>query len=106
MLSLLSHSHVIFVAGFSVLHLAIVKLQNECAKLIITELGAKAVNALNESGVTAVHIAASAGMSIVMQMSKCSFSGPDPAIIQAMFKCCSFFIPSTRDFLIKRIVKV
>lgn len=43
------------------LHLAIVKHRNECAKVVISELGSRAVNALNESGVTAVHIAASAG---------------------------------------------
>ena len=49
------------VPGFSALHLAILKHRNECAKLLISELGAKAVNALNESGVTAVHLAASAG---------------------------------------------
>ena len=58
---LLLHNLNYFVAGFSVLHLAIVKHRNECAKLVISELGSKAVNALNESGVTAVHIAASAG---------------------------------------------
>lgn len=49
------------VTGFSALHLAILKHRNECAKLLISDLGAKAVNALNESGVTAVHLAASAG---------------------------------------------
>lgn len=48
-------------AGFSALHLAILKHRNECAKLLIAELGAKSVNALNESGVTSVHLAASAG---------------------------------------------
>lgn len=48
-------------AGFSALHLAILKHKNECAKLLISELGPKAVNALNESGVTSVHLAASAG---------------------------------------------
>ena len=47
--------------GFSALHLAILKHRNECAKLLISELGAKAVNTLNESGVTSVHLAASAG---------------------------------------------
>lgn len=49
------------ISGFSVLHLAIVKRRNECAKLLINELGPKAVSSLNESGVTAAHIAASAG---------------------------------------------
>ena len=49
--------------GFTILNLAIMKHRNECAKLLISELGSKAVNALNESGVTAVHLAASAGTS-------------------------------------------
>lgn len=52
---------IIYFIGFSVLHLAIVKHRNECAKLLISELGPKAVSSLNESGVTAAHIAASAG---------------------------------------------
>lgn len=43
------------------LHLAIVKHRNECAKMLINELGSKAINALNDSGVTAAHISASAG---------------------------------------------
>lgn len=51
----------IFFAGLSVLHLAIMKHRNECAKLVISELGPKAVSTLNQSGVTAVHLAASAG---------------------------------------------
>lgn len=57
----LQYNCVLTSIGFSVLHLAIVKHRNECAKLLITELGVKAVSSLNESGVTAAHIAASAG---------------------------------------------
>ena len=48
--------------GFTALHLAIVKYRNECAKVLITELGTKGVGALNESGITAAHVAASAGI--------------------------------------------
>lgn len=49
-------------SGFTALHLAIVKYRNECAKVLIAELGAKGVGALNESGITAAHVAASAGL--------------------------------------------
>ena len=42
--------------------MAIHKHQNNCAKILIEELGAKAVNAINETGITAAHVAASAGI--------------------------------------------
>ena len=47
--------------GFTPLHLAIVKQRNDSARLLIAELGLKSVGAVNESGVTAAHVAASAG---------------------------------------------
>lgn len=47
--------------GFTALHLAIVKYRNDSAKLLISELGTKAVMAVNESGITAAHVASSAG---------------------------------------------
>ena len=47
--------------GFTALHLAIVKYRNECAKMLISELGTKSVCAINESGITAAHVASSAG---------------------------------------------
>ena len=37
------------------------KLSNDCAKLLIAELGSKGVGPLSESGVTAAHVAASSG---------------------------------------------
>ena len=48
-------------SGFTALHLAIVKSRNEVAKMLMSELGAKAVGAVGESGITAAHVAASAG---------------------------------------------
>ena len=51
-----------FCTEFTVLYLAIVKQCNDCAKYLISQLGAKGVGQFNESGVTASHIAASAGM--------------------------------------------
>ena len=48
-------------AEFTVLYLAILKQCNDCAKYLISQLGAKGVGPFNESGVTASHIAASAG---------------------------------------------
>jgi len=48
-------------SGFTALHLAIVKYRNECAKMLISELGTKSVCAINESGITAAHVASSAG---------------------------------------------
>ena len=47
--------------GFTALHLAIVKYRNECARLLISELGARSVCAVNDSGITAAHVASSAG---------------------------------------------
>ena len=52
-------------AGFTALHLAIVKSRNEVSKLLINELGVKGVGAVNESGITAAHVAASSGESSV-----------------------------------------
>lgn len=52
----------LFVTEFTVLYLAILKQCNDCAKYLISQLGVKAVGQFNESGVTASHIAASAGM--------------------------------------------
>ena len=37
------------------------KYRNDSAKLLISELGTKAVMAVNESGITAAHVASSAG---------------------------------------------
>lgn len=48
--------------GFTALHLAIVKSRNEVAKLLISELGVKGMGIVNESGITAAHVAASAGI--------------------------------------------
>lgn len=47
---------------FTVLYLAILKQCNDCAKYLISQLGAKGVGPFNDSGVTAAHIAASAGI--------------------------------------------
>ena len=52
---------------FTVLYLAILKQCNDCAKYLISQLGAKGVGQFNESGVTASHIAASAGIPHVTQ---------------------------------------
>ena len=54
--------HVYIHSGFTTLHLAIVKSRNEVAKMLISELGAKGMGAVNESGITATHVAASSGM--------------------------------------------
>lgn len=51
-------------SGFTALHLAIVKSRNEVAKMLMSELGAKGVGAVGESGITAAHVAASAGTDI------------------------------------------
>lgn len=51
-----------YFAGFTALHLSIVKSRNEVAKLLISELGVKGMGAVNESGITAAHVAASAGV--------------------------------------------
>ncbi len=48
--------------GYTALHLAIVKFRNDCAKLLIAELGVKGVGTINESGITAAHVAASSGV--------------------------------------------
>ena len=48
-------------SGFTALHLAIVKSRNEVAKMLMSELGAKATGAVGESGITAAHVAASSG---------------------------------------------
>ena len=48
--------------GFTPLHLAIVKSRNEMAKILISELGVRGIGAVNESGITAAHVAASAGL--------------------------------------------
>ncbi len=56
--------------GYTALHLAIVKFRNDSAKLLISELGAKGVGSVNESGITAAHVAASSGM---FKFSYCSF---------------------------------
>ncbi len=50
------------IVEFTVLYLAILKQCNDCAKYLISQLGAKGVGQFNESGVTASHIAASAGI--------------------------------------------
>ena len=48
--------------GFTALHLAIVKSRNEVAKLLISELGAKGVGSVSDTGITAAHVAASSGI--------------------------------------------
>ncbi len=48
------------------------KHKNECAKLLISELGSKATNALNDSGVTAAHISASAGNHYLIHCVRCT----------------------------------
>ena len=48
-------------SGFTPLHLAIVKSRNEAAKILMSELGVRGMGAVNESGITAAHVAASAG---------------------------------------------
>lgn len=53
-----------YYSGFTPLHLAIVKSRNEVAKLLISELGAKGMGAVTESGITAAHVAASSGTEI------------------------------------------
>lgn len=53
---------ILYFAGFTALHLSIVKSRNEVAKLLISELGVKGMGAVNESGITAAHVAASAGV--------------------------------------------
>ncbi|CAI8043204.1 Espin, partial [Geodia barretti] len=55
-------------AGFTTLHLAIVKSRNEVAKLLISELGAKGMGAVSETGITAAHVAASSGNVEVLKM--------------------------------------
>ena len=52
-------------AGFTTLHLAIVKSRNEVAKLLISELGAKGMGAVSETGITAAHVAASSGKHVL-----------------------------------------
>ena len=37
------------------------KYRNDSAKMLISELGAKGVGVINESGITAAHVAASSG---------------------------------------------
>lgn len=53
-------------AEYTVLYLAILKQCNDCAKYLISQFGARGVGPFNESGVTASHIAASAGMQIII----------------------------------------
>ena len=53
-------------SGFTPLHLAVVKYRNECAKVLIAELGTKSLSSANESGITTAHVAASAGIRITV----------------------------------------
>ena len=56
-----------FPPGFTPLHLAVVKYRNDCAKVLIAELGVRGVGVINESGITAAHVAASSGeLNIIM----------------------------------------
>ena len=55
-------------AEFTVLYLAILKQCNDCVKYLISQFGAKGVGPFNESGVTASHIAASAGRLLLHQI--------------------------------------
>ena len=43
------------------LHVAIVKIQIPCVKLLLAELPSKALGAVNASGITCGHLAASVG---------------------------------------------
>ena len=45
--------------------LAIKKFHNDCVGMLMDELGQKAVNSINESGITAAHMAAATGLCIV-----------------------------------------
>ncbi len=63
-------THYYLALGYTALHLAIVKFRNDCAKLLIAELGVKGVGTINESGITAAHVAASSGVFVnVMKFS-------------------------------------
>ena len=47
--------------GFTCLLLSISKQQNKIVKLLLAELGIKAADSINISGITAAHVAASSG---------------------------------------------
>ena len=59
LLILFTHTNI---SGFTALHLAIVKSRNDVAKMLISELGAKAMGPVTENGINAAHVAASSGM--------------------------------------------
>ena len=44
--------------------LAIKKFHNNCVSMLMDEFGQKAVNSINESGITAAHMAAATGTAI------------------------------------------
>ena len=52
--------------------LAIKKFHNDCVSMLVDELGQKAVNSINESGITAAHMAAATGAHTMTHKRKAS----------------------------------